>query len=71
MTASFRAVLAALLILAASGQARAHETRPGLLELRESGPGTYGLLWKKPSGGEIEIYIAPILPRECRLVDSG
>ena len=51
--------------------ARAHETRPGFLEMRETGPGTYSFLWKKPSGGEIEIYIAPILPKECRLATAG
>ncbi|WP_396626060.1 HupE/UreJ family protein [Luteitalea sp.] len=45
----------------------AHETRPGFLELREQRPGTYDFLWKKPSGGEIEIFIAPVMPAECRL----
>jgi hydrogenase/urease accessory protein HupE len=51
--------------------AAAHESRPGFLELRETGPETYSFLWKKPSGGEIEIYIAPIIPKECRLATSG
>lgn len=45
----------------------AHETRPGFLELRDQGQGTYDFLWKKPSGGEIEIFIAPVMPAECRL----
>ena len=44
--------------------------RPGFLELRETGAGTYRFLWKKPSGGEIEIYIAPVIPKECRLLTS-
>lgn len=57
----------ALLLLAASLPAAAHEIRPGFLELRETGPGTFSLLWKRPSGGEVEIRIAPVLPRECRL----
>ena len=51
--------------------AEAHEVRPGFLELRETGPQTYSLLWKKPSGGEIEIYIAPVIPKECRFAASG
>ncbi|MCC6128726.1 MAG: HupE/UreJ family protein [Acidobacteria bacterium] len=42
--------------------------RPGFLELRETGPETYSFLWKKPSGGEVEIQIAPVLPEDCRLV---
>ena len=47
--------------------ARAHEVRPGFLELRETSPGTYSLLWKKPTGGEVEISIAPVIPEGCRL----
>ena len=49
----------------------AHELRPGFLELHETGPDTYALLWKKPAGGEVEIYIAPVLPKECRLAAAG
>ncbi|HEX4883948.1 MAG TPA: HupE/UreJ family protein, partial [Casimicrobiaceae bacterium] len=48
--------------------AHAHETRPGYLELRESGPATYALLWKRPTGGEVELQIAPLVPDDCRLV---
>ena len=44
----------------------AHETRPGLLEITETGPETYSLLWKRPSGGEVEIRIAPVVPESCR-----
>jgi hydrogenase/urease accessory protein HupE len=66
-----RAFATLLLVACAAGVARAHETRPGFLEMRETGPATYSFLWKKPSGGEIEIYIAPILPKECRLATAG
>jgi hydrogenase/urease accessory protein HupE len=59
------AVLAAALSL--SSAASAHEARPGFLELRETGPGTYSFLWKKPTGGEVEIQIAPVIPERCRL----
>ena len=54
----------------ATRPAEAHELRPGFLELRETGPGIYGFLWKKPAGGEVEIYIAPIIPG-CRLATPG
>lgn len=47
---------------------KAHETRPGYLELRESDPANYALLWKRPTGGEVEIRIAPVMPDGCRLV---
>jgi hydrogenase/urease accessory protein HupE len=39
--------------------------------LRETGAGTYSFLWKKPAGGEVEIYIAPVLPKACRLAGAG
>jgi hydrogenase/urease accessory protein HupE len=49
----------------------AHEVRPGFLELRATGLDTYSFLWKKPSGGEVELYLAPIIPKECRLATAG
>jgi hydrogenase/urease accessory protein HupE len=53
--------------------ARAHEVRPGLLELRETAPGTYSMFWKKPAGGETEIDMAPVIPAGCELstADQG
>jgi hypothetical protein len=67
---TMRWILAAIALLAAASAA-AHETRPGFLDLREGELGIYDLLWKKPSGGEVEIYIAPIIPTGCRLITSG
>jgi hydrogenase/urease accessory protein HupE len=66
----FRSACAAIL-LAATGAALAHEVRPGLLELTETASGTYAFLWKKPTGGEVESQIAPVVPAECRLVTPG
>ena len=63
---SFAALLVLTLVVSAS-TAQAHETRPGFLELRETAPGTYSFLWKRPSGGEIEIFIAPVIPKSCSL----
>jgi len=63
------AVAPALLLLAAP--ARAHESRPGFLELRENGPGRYTFLWKKPAGGEVEVLMAPLFPKECRVDVPG
>ena len=54
-------------LLAWTTAAHAHEARPGFLELRETGPGAYSFLWKKPTGGEVEIQIAPAIPEGCRL----
>jgi len=52
----------------AAAPALAHEVRPGFLELREQTDGSYSMLWKQPSGGEVEIRIAPVFPEECRYV---
>ena len=66
-----RAFLASVaLVLAGAAAARAHEARPGFLELREKGPETYSFLWKKPTGGEIEIQITPRIPEGCRLATA-
>jgi len=64
------ALAATALVLAAlaPGIAAAHEVRPGFLELREQSDGNYSMLWKQPSGGEIEIRISPVFPEGCRLV---
>ena len=60
-----------LAALAGGRPAEAHEMRPGFLELRETGPETYHLLWKKPAGGEVEIAIAPLIPKQCSFAASG
>lgn len=65
------AVSTALLLLVAAATARAHEVRPGFLELRETAPGTYSLLWKRPAGGESPIFVVPIVPKDCRLATGS
>jgi hydrogenase/urease accessory protein HupE len=47
----------------------AHELQPGFLELRETEPSRYDVLWKLPSLGEssdVRMPIAPIFPESCR-----
>jgi len=63
------AVVAVALGMAAS--AGAHEARPGFVELTQTSPENYNFHWKKPSGGEVELQIAPVLPPPCRLVVPG
>lgn len=61
------AAAVAALLCTPPATAGAHEARPGFLELRETAPQTYSFLWKKPTGGEVEIQIAPVIPEGCRL----
>ena len=65
-----RLVLAAALLLAAvsSGNARAHEVRPGYLELRQTGPQAWSVLWKVPARGELRLSIRPRFPANCRML---
>jgi hypothetical protein len=67
MKRTIRIVLVFATILGCAPEASTHEVRPGLLELRETSPGMYSLLWKKPAGGETEIQIAPVVPTGCEL----
>jgi hypothetical protein len=45
--------------------ADAHEVRPAYLELRETAPDTFNVLWKVPARGEYRLSLHVRLPREC------
>lgn len=49
--------------LAAAGEA--HEVRPAYLELKESAPGSYEVLWKVPMRGDLTLRLEPVLPDGC------
>jgi hydrogenase/urease accessory protein HupE len=59
------AVLALSIVVLSAPSAEGHEVRPGFLELRETAPDTYSVLWKHPVGGEVQISIAPVFPEGC------
>jgi hydrogenase/urease accessory protein HupE len=59
----FGAIVVALAL--APRPSSAHEVRPGFLEMQETSPGTYSVLWKHPVGGEVQISIAPVFPESC------
>jgi hydrogenase/urease accessory protein HupE len=63
-------LMVASLGLAGAAAGLAHEARPGYLEMRQTGDETWSFLWKKPTGGEVEIQIAPVIPKDCRLTTS-
>lgn len=61
-----RALSVLLLLAACAGSASAHEVRPAYLELRQTGPDTYDVLWKVPGRGEdlrLALYVE--LPAGC------
>ncbi len=51
--------------------AAAHEVRPGYLELRETAPGVFRILWKKPARGNMVLKIDPVFPDGCAVVGIG
>jgi hydrogenase/urease accessory protein HupE len=57
--------LAALLVLLAASQAQAHEVRPAYLQLTETAPGQFDVLWKQPLLGDRRLPLEPVLPDEC------
>ena len=55
-----RALLIVALLLGGTTRARAHELRPGYLEIRETQPEIYEVLWKVPARGtneRLELYL--------------
>ena len=60
-----------ILALLMSSAALAHESRPGYLELRETGPGQYAVLWKQPVLGEMRLPIDPVFPSQCKVRSAG
>jgi hydrogenase/urease accessory protein HupE len=50
-----------------SARATAHETLPGLLELREQPDSSHVLHWRRPLRSEGEVSVAPVFPADCRL----
>ena len=69
MTRALRRLLAcvATLLLVAAPLA-AHELQPGFLDLRETSPGKYDVLWKLPSLGssDARMPLMPVFPESCR-----
>jgi hydrogenase/urease accessory protein HupE len=55
-----RALILALAVLIVGGSARAHEVRPGYLEITRA-PGGYHVLWKQPTVGLTAVRLAPRL----------
>jgi hydrogenase/urease accessory protein HupE len=59
-------VLACLLAcLIAATTASAHELRPAFLELTETAPDEFDVLWKVPARGEFRLALHAILPENC------
>jgi hydrogenase/urease accessory protein HupE len=45
--------------------AHGHESRPGYLEINETGPGRYAVNWKVPRRGDLVMPLKAVLPDSC------
>ncbi len=64
-----RTSLLFVLLVGFAGSVLAHEVRPAYLELRQSGPETYDVLWKVPArGADLRLGIYVEMPPDCQRV---
>jgi hydrogenase/urease accessory protein HupE len=48
--------------------ALAHEVRPGMLQLSETSPGQFDVLWKVPARGDRVLPIQPVFAKRCQQI---
>lgn len=65
MSAASRWLLLAWLVLALAPFARAHEVNPAYLDIQETAPGQYSILWKQPIKDGRRLKIDPVFPEAC------
>ncbi len=58
-------LLVILLLLVFALPGAAHEVRPGYLEITETTPEQYSVLWKIPMKGDAVLRMSPVLPDAC------
>jgi hydrogenase/urease accessory protein HupE len=63
-------LLCGIALLLSHPVALAHESRPGFLELRETSPDQYEVLWKQPANGEYALRMGPLFPPDCTVSGS-
>jgi hydrogenase/urease accessory protein HupE len=63
-------MLAAVLVMGGVRHAQAHELRPGYLDVRQTGPETFAVLWKVPARDELRLGLYLQLPDNCTPVSE-
>ncbi len=53
-----------------AGPARAHELQPCYLELRQTGPETFDVVWKAPAAGGLSQLLFPRFPAGCAALEG-
>ncbi len=65
MTRHWGALLVIVIGAALTSAAHGHESRPGFLEIKQTGPESYSVLWKVPTRGDLRLSLDALLPTEC------
>lgn len=65
-----RTILPCVIVVTAAGIAHAHELRPAYLEIRQSGPDTFDVLWKVPAKGELRLGLYVRFPEDSTELQS-
>jgi hydrogenase/urease accessory protein HupE len=63
-------LLALLWLCAPLAALQAHELQPAYLELRQTDPETWRVLWKVPARADLQDAIRPRLPENCRVTSE-
>ena len=66
MTFLLRLLFCVLAMAMTAATARAHEVRPAYLEVQETAPEAYAIIWKQPVNGDTRLALRPRLPETCR-----
>ncbi|MEN8133222.1 MAG: HupE/UreJ family protein, partial [Pseudomonadota bacterium] len=61
-----RQIAISLLLFCLNGTSVADEIRPGYLQLKETGPDIFSVIWKVPAKGEKKLGLDVELPANCR-----
>jgi hydrogenase/urease accessory protein HupE len=64
--AALLAAVAATVLALPARPAQAHELDPGFLQLNETAPGVYAVMWKVPTAGGRRMPLDPVFPEGCR-----
>ncbi len=63
--------LSALLLTLTAAWASAHEVRPAYLEINETAPQRFSVVWKQPVLADRRLPIEPLLPGSCEHADAS
>ena len=55
-----------LIIMYLGSRLQAHEVRPSYLDLRQTGPETFNVLWKVPARGDLRLSLNVRFPENCQ-----